>query len=178
MTGRPLKEDSRDKQYRVRLNNEEDDMLNYCSEETGKAKSEIFRKALKAYYENTKYVKNLIKDKEKQSEQETGIPDFDKYEEQTEVDFDDNGMDGISLKRAIECPYCGSENNMDFADNYETSNEERKMGPQIEYMFDWEDCTCDECGKKFRVHGSIWEYPMGAYNYEEIEVEKLEDEEE
>ena len=60
MAGRPPKEDSRDKQYRVRLNDAEDEMLSFCSEETGEAKSEIFRKALKAYYENTKYFKNTI----------------------------------------------------------------------------------------------------------------------
>ena len=48
MAGRPPKEDSRDKQYRVRLNDVEDEMLSFCSEETGEAKSEIFRKALKA----------------------------------------------------------------------------------------------------------------------------------
>ena len=51
MAGRPPKEDSRDKQYRVRLNDEEDDMLSFCSEETGEAKSEIFRKALKSLRE-------------------------------------------------------------------------------------------------------------------------------
>ena len=61
MAGRPPKEDSRDKQYRVRLNDAEDEMLSFCSEETGEAKSEIFRKALKAYYENTKYFKNVLK---------------------------------------------------------------------------------------------------------------------
>ena len=60
MAGRPPKEDSRDKQYRVRLNDAEDEMLSFCSEETGEAKSEIFRKALKAYYENTKYFKNIL----------------------------------------------------------------------------------------------------------------------
>ena len=64
MAGRPPKEDSRDKQYRVRLNDAEDEMLSFCSEETGEAKSEIFRKALKAYYENTKYFKNILKDRE------------------------------------------------------------------------------------------------------------------
>ncbi len=47
MAGRPPKEDSRDKQYRVRLNDAEDEMLSFCSEETGEAKSEIFRKLLK-----------------------------------------------------------------------------------------------------------------------------------
>ena len=35
---------------------------------------------------------------------------------------------------------------------------------------------CEECGKRFRVSGSIWEYPMGAYNYEDIDVEIYDDE--
>ena len=35
---------------------------------------------------------------------------------------------------------------------------------------------CEECGKRFRVNGSIWEYPMGAYNYEDIDVEIYDDE--
>ena len=46
MAGRPKKEDSREKQYRVRLNDEEDKMLDYASRATGVRKSEIFRKAL------------------------------------------------------------------------------------------------------------------------------------
>ena len=50
MAGRPKKEDSREKQYRVRLNDEEDKMLDYASRATGIRKSEIFRKALQEYY--------------------------------------------------------------------------------------------------------------------------------
>lgn len=42
--------------------------------------------------------------------------------------------------------------------------------------FDWPDCECEECGKRFKVSGSIWEYPMGAYNYEDIDVEIYDDE--
>lgn len=54
MAGRPIKENRRDKQYRVRLNEEEDEMLSFCSEKTGKPKSDIVRSALKTYYENAK----------------------------------------------------------------------------------------------------------------------------
>ena len=50
MAGRPPKDNSRDKQYRVRLNDEEDSMLSYVSSLTGKQKSEIFRNALEDYY--------------------------------------------------------------------------------------------------------------------------------
>ena len=46
MAGRPIKENRRDKQYRVRLNEEEDEMLSFCSEKTGKPKSDIVRRAL------------------------------------------------------------------------------------------------------------------------------------
>lgn len=53
-----------------------------------------------------------------------------------------------------------------------------EMGPEVEYYFDVEDCYCEECEKRFRVHGSIWEYPLGAYNYEDISVEALEEDDE
>lgn len=152
MAGRPPKDDSRDKQYRVRLNDAEDDMLSYCSQQTGEAKSEIFRKALKAYYENAKYVKTALTDEEEE--------------------YEDYGLDHISLKRTISCPRCGAANNMDFEEDCDSSSEERQMGPEITYFFDWEDCECVACHKKFRVHGHISEYPMGAYNYEEINVEE------
>lgn len=169
MAGRPPKEDSRDKQYRVRLNDTEDEMLRFCSEETGEAKSEIFRKALKAYYENAKYFKNVLKDREEQ-------PEVDYLDDMEYDEYEEYGMDHISLKRAIACPYCGAENNMDFEEDCESFDEERQMGPQITYTFDWPDCECEECGKRFRVSGSIWEYPMGAYNYEDIDVEAYDEE--
>ena len=37
MAGRPKKDDSREKQYRVRLNDEEDKMLDYASQATASA---------------------------------------------------------------------------------------------------------------------------------------------
>ena len=46
MAGRPKKEDSRDNQYRVRLNDDENEMLTYVSQMTEKAKSEVFRQSL------------------------------------------------------------------------------------------------------------------------------------
>ena len=54
MLGRPKKEDSREKQYRVRLNDKEDEMLAFASNATGVPKSEIFRKALQEYCEKVK----------------------------------------------------------------------------------------------------------------------------
>lgn len=37
---------------------------------------------------------------------------------------------------------------------------------------------CEYCGKSFNISGEICEYPVGAYNYEDIHVEKAEDEDE
>lgn len=54
MLGRPKKEDSREKQYRIRLNDKEDEMLAFASNATGVPKSEIFRKALQEYCEKVK----------------------------------------------------------------------------------------------------------------------------
>lgn len=154
MKGRPKKEDSRDRQYRVRLNSVEDQMLSYASELTGMQKSDIFRQALQDYYNKVRLVES--------------VPEED-------YDYDDWGH--ISLKRAIECPYCGASNVMDFADDCDSFSEERQMGPQITYSFDWEDCYCAACEKQFHVYGSIWEYPVGAYNYEDIKVEAIDEEE-
>lgn len=50
MRGRSKKDDNRSQQYRVRLNDTEDAMLDHVSRFTGLPKSEIFRRALKDYY--------------------------------------------------------------------------------------------------------------------------------
>ena len=75
--GRPTVDDKRDNQYRVRLNDEENQMLVYCSKATGKPKSQIFRKALEEYYQTVQL---------------------------NEMEM---GMNGISMRRVIKCPHCG-----------------------------------------------------------------------
>ena len=49
MRGRPKSDNSREKQYRVRLNEKEALNLDYVSSTTGQAKSDIIRKALNEY---------------------------------------------------------------------------------------------------------------------------------
>ena len=51
------------------------------------------------------------------------------------------------------------------------------MGEEITYNFDWESYECCNCGKIIHISGYICEYPVGAYNYEDITVEKVEDDE-
>lgn len=83
----------------------------------------------------------------------------------------------ISLKRSIKCPYCGVNNSMDFEDECEVFSDERQMGTHVQYEFDLDECECENCGRLFRIHGSIWEYPIGAYDGEKITVQPLSDEE-
>ena len=164
MAGRPKKEDSRDNQYRVRLNDAENEMLDYVSRMTEKKKSDVFRQALTELYEKTKYAEAVL---------EFGVPVDDEMEY-----MDPDGDDfGISLKRVINCPYCGHGNKVDFAEDCNTCSEERSMGPEITYYFDWDEYACEQCDRPFSIKGYICEYPVNCYNFEEIDVEEIDDEE-
>lgn len=149
MAGRPPKADNRDKQYRVRLNDVEDGILKYVSEVTGKQKSDIFRNALEDYYNKVRLQESYQMD-------------------ETDDDWDTGH---ISLKRVIDCPYCGAANRCDFEDDCDSWSDERQMGEEITYHFDWESYECSSCGAKMHIYGDICEYPVGAYNYEDINVE-------
>ena len=139
--GRPTVDDKRDNQYRVRLNDEENQMLAYCSQMTGQPKSQIFRKALEEYYQTVQLNEMEI------------------------------GMDGISMKRVIKCPHCGASNAIDLSDystgDYST---ERQMGAEIQHSFGCNDLVCVNCSHRFGVNGCITEYPLGAYDSEIIET--------
>lgn len=153
MRGRPKKEDSRENQYRVRLNNAEDEMLSYVSSSTGIAKSEIFRKALSDYFAKVQLQEYAA-------------------DAQDEEDWE---ADRISLQRVVKCPYCGAQNRVDFTDECDVSSSERQMGAETLYEFDSDNFDCSSCDKRFHIFGYISEYPVGAYNAEEINISRLED---
>ena len=85
------------------------------------------------------------------------------------------GYRPVSLERAIKCPHCGHEENVDLEDfMYDESSYEKEngMGPDLVYSFNSEDCyECPECGHTLKIEGWIREYPMGAYDSEDIKVE-------
>ena len=99
----------------------------------------------------------------------------DSRNEQYCEEINDPEEQSISLKRFIKCPYCDTNNSINFAEKCEKLFEERQMGSQITYEFDWSEYECVECGKVFRIHGSISEYPIGVYNNENINVERHDD---
>ncbi len=157
MAGRPKLEDSRDKQYRVRLNGDEDQMLDHVSQATGVPKSEIFRQALLEYSHKVKLNETITEE--------------ESYE-------DIWGEYGISLQRVVECPYCGKAKRVNFSDvSYSSVDENRPMGEETTYEFDTE-FGCGYCKRDFHVEGYICEYPPGAFNSEKINVSKIDEYEE
>lgn len=48
--------------------------------------------------------------------------------------------------------------------------EERQMGPESHHLSEF-DFECRNCNAEINVKYSVWEYPSGSYNNEEIEVE-------
>lgn len=146
MVGRPKLNDSRSIQYRVRLNNDENEKLNYVSRLTGKPKSAVFRDALSSYY-------NIVR--------------LNEINEAT--DEDQWELDGISLKRVVSCPRCGSPIRIDLEEECSTTFSERQMGTETLYEFDFED-SCESCGERCHVSGYVSEYPTGALNHEDIAV--------
>lgn len=152
MLGRPKKENSREKQYRVRLNDKEDEMLAFASKATGVPKSEIFRKALQEYCEKVKL---------QQAAEEIG----------DDTSWEDNR---ISLQRAVECPYCAAKNRIDLEDEGSVSTSERQMGDEALYEFENVEYQCHSCGRTFTVSGYISEYPIGAFNAESLKIEPTE----
>lgn len=54
--GRPCTDDARKNQYRLRMTDDELDMLDYIVEKTGKTKAEILREALRSSYNFTRYL--------------------------------------------------------------------------------------------------------------------------
>lgn len=50
---------------------------------------------------------------------------------------------------------------------------ERNMGPEYAYCAN-EVVVCPQCGKQIDLKLHVWEYPIGAFNYQEIEAEGAE----
>lgn len=56
--GRPISDNSREYNTRIRMNKDELDMLEYCSRETGKTKADIIRLGVKKVYDEIKNKNN------------------------------------------------------------------------------------------------------------------------
>lgn len=94
------------------------------------------------------------------------------------INFDDlYGYEAVPLIREIECPCCHEVQEIDLEDYlYDESSYEKEngMGPDMVYSFDSEENQeCIFCQRRIRISGWIREYPIGAYDSEELHVEEL-----
>ena len=87
------------------------------------------------------------------------------------------------LERDIVCPCCGETVLIDLEDfvadtTWTDSQRDDDMGPENVYEFDPDaPCECPKCNKLFTISGWLREYPIGAYDSDDIETTPYEDEE-
>lgn len=94
------------------------------------------------------------------------------------IDIEDMySYQAVSLICTVECPYCSAEQEVDLEDfesGTSSYTNEIGMGEDMVYYFDSEDnLECPACHRKYRVSGWISEYPIGAYDSEDVNVEEL-----
>lgn len=77
----------------------------------------------------------------------------------------------IPLTFSESCPHCHQEvsGNCE-AFLIDTNFYEREMGPEVEYTIDCDSMECPHCGREFALSGSIWEYPEGVENLNDLEA--------
>ena len=81
--------------------------------------------------------------------------------------------------KVLKCPKCGTkikENWLEYQSE-EANCYEREMGAETQYIIEYEDYECPNCHSVLKISGSLWEYPEGAYNMDDIEVSSYDDEE-
>ena len=100
-----------------------------------------------------------------------------KYISDSEMEASGWNFDHISQQRVITCPYedCADDFAVDFSDYSTEQDSEGPMGFRCEHIFDTDEIECPSCGRLIHVSGVISEYPLGAYEYEQIDVEENED---
>ena len=85
----------------------------------------------------------------------------------------------LEMNKKIICPNCGDEEIVDLEDylvNESSDDNENGMGPDLIKYFDSEcNYECPVCGKIIRISGWKREYPIGAFDSEDITVTAVED---
>ncbi len=96
------------------------------------------------------------------------------------MEYDDWQFE-LEMMEDIKCPNCGAEDTVDLEDYItgESSDEkENGMGPDFVRYFDTEEnYECPDCGRIIRISGWKREYPMGAFDSEEVDVTLFDDDE-
>lgn len=67
----------------------------------------------------------------------------------------------------IICPHCEEANEFEWND-YVVRSDDSEEG--TDYFVRCDDFICDNCNTSLNIEGSVWEYPIGAYNSHEFEI--------
>lgn len=94
------------------------------------------------------------------------------------MDFDDWQFE-LEMMEDIKCPNCGAEDTVDLEDYvYSESSDDRENGMGLDFIryFDSEQSyECPDCGKVIRISGWKREYPIGAFDSENVDVSLMEE---
>ena len=91
----------------------------------------------------------------------------------------DNWKFELEMVEHIQCPNCGFFSTIDLEDYvYSESSDEKEngMGPDFVRYFDSEDnYKCPKCGKVIQISGWKREYPVGAFDSQDIDLSLIEE---
>ena len=75
----------------------------------------------------------------------------------------------MAVSRIYKCPKCGREIKVNLMQEATfTSHNERSMGTEIGYAVNYEGIC--ECRQEFNIQGELYEYPVGALNYDTTKI--------
>lgn len=78
---------------------------------------------------------------------------------------------GYMFNKKFTCPECDSTIKINLSDYIiDESSDEREMGGETEYSIEAEG-VCPVCDYEYTVSGSIYEYPVGVENYNDLKIE-------
>lgn len=74
------------------------------------------------------------------------------------------------FNKVFSCPKCGNTIKINLFDYVtDTSSYDRPMGDEIEHSIECDD-ICPTCNYKYTISGAIWEYSVGAENYNDLKI--------
>ena len=123
----------------------------------------------------------LEKLKEHYKDDADALPLFDGLEAVVEVLKRKERLAYLRSRRrsgiVLKCDTCDYEFDV-YADELtfeweEEGESERGMGTEKEYV-SYEFCRCPHCDSQINLYLSVWEYPVGAFNYQTIEADGAE----
>lgn len=85
-----------------------------------------------------------------------------------------NVLDHFNNIIEFNCKNCDNYNKIDFNDfatieDFDSSSTERNMGPEVQHNF-LSIIECSNCKEEHDLEIIVVEYPIGAFNYENIEI--------